>query len=426
MNRIFGRRRMTSAEAAALYRDGLAAFEAHDFQEAISLLGRIEDSASLSSTLAKFYLGQSHLKLGVHLLNEGRHAEAIPHFNTARHLNPDAAGLSRYLAACYAAQRQYDLAAAELEKSQDDELDAGMQAIQRAHALVRDGRTEEATASLVQALDQQPHRNDVRRHLGLLYASMEQYLDAVCVFQEAVEASPLDAELRRCLGLALAASGDHAEAADHLAIAHRLRPEDAYLGMLLARCLDAANTTMVKLRIDPVTETLTRTDERSIDTLSELVVSEPDFVEAFLSLPRTGMDDGIFSLVAGILERALSDHPEYADLHYHCARVYERLGRREEAIDEARRAVSLNPRYVQALIHLGRLYAGLDETLEARERLSQAILYGGNYPDVHFLIGEMYRRDGDHMSAADSYRRALSLNDGFDRARTALAEIASA
>jgi tetratricopeptide (TPR) repeat protein len=423
MKRIFGRRRMTSVEAAALYRDGLAAFEAADYETAISQLSQIDDSCSLSSTLAKFYLGQSHLKFGVVQLNAGRHAVAIEHFNSARRLNPDAAGLSRYLAACYAAQRNFDLAANELEHTPDSDVDAGTRAIRLAHALARDGRAEEAAESLVKALEAEPFRNDIRKQLGLLYAATEDYLDAVCVFQEAVELAPLDADVRTCFGLALAASEDHAEAAEQLAVAHRLRPNDAYLGMLLAHALDAAKTTRVKLRIDHATNTLVPTDECSLDALSELVASEPDFIEAFLNLPRTGMDEALFSLVAGVLERALSRNPEYADLHYHCARVYERLGREDDAIDAARKAVSLNPRYVQALIQLGRMYAAQDETLEARERLSEAILFGGDYPDVHFLIGEMYRRDGDQPSAADAYRRALEINKDYDRARIALAEM---
>lgn len=423
MKRIFGRRRMSPAEAAGLYRDGLAAFESGDYERAISQLSQIDDGCSVSSTLAKFYLGQAHLKFGIELMNGGKHVVAIHHFNTARRLNPDAAGLSKYLATCYVAQRNFDMAVEEFDRSPDSNVDASTQAIRLAHALARNGDYQSAVEKLVKAVDAAPHRVDVRRHLGMLYAAMEQYIDAVCVFQEAVELAPLDAELRRCFGMALAASEDHSEAAEHLAIAMKLRPNDAYLGMLLAMAMDAAKTTCVKVRVDPATDLLAPIDECSIDSLSELIVSEPDFVEAFLALPQTGLDDDIFSLMAGVLERALASNPEFADLHYHCARVYQRLGRTDEAIDEARRAVEINPRYVQALIQLGKLYSSQEETLEARDRLSQAILYGGDYPDVHYLIGELYRRDGDPRSAADSYRRALKLNDHYGLAREALATL---
>lgn len=423
MKRIFGRRRMSPADAAAHYREGLSAFEAGDYERAISQLSQIDDGCSVSSTLAKFYLGQAHLKFGVELMNAGKHVTAVHHFNAARRLNPDAAGLSKYLATCYAAQRKFDMAADELEGSPDSNADASTQAIRLAHALARNGQIQKGIETLIRAMDDKPHRIDVRRHLGMMYAAAEQYVDAVCVFQEAVELAPLDSELRRCFGMTLAASEDHSEAAEQLAIAMKLRPNDAYLGSMLAMAMEASKSTCVKVRIDPETDMLAPMDECSIDSLSELIVSEPDFVEAFLALPQTGLDDEIFLLMAGVLERALAAHPEFADLHYHCARVYQRLGRTDEAIDEASRAVEINPRYVQALIQLGRLYADQEKTLEARDRLGRAILFGGDYPDVHYLIGELYRREGDRENAADSYRRALALNEQFGRAREALATV---
>lgn len=423
MKRIFGRRRMSPAEAAALYREGLSAFEAGDFERAISQLSQIDDGCSVSSTLAKFYLGQSHLKFGIEQMNAGKYVVAVHHFNAARRLNPEAAGLSKYLATCYAAQRKFDMAADELDRTPDTDVDAATQAIRLAYALARNGQVQKGIETLVETLENAPHRNDVRRHLGMMYVASEQYIDAVCIFQEAVERAPLDAELRRSLSLALAASDDHAEAVEHLAIAMKLRPNDAYLGAMLAMAMEASKSTCFKVRIDPATDELAPIDDCSIDSLSELIVSEPDFVEAFLALPQTGLDDDIFSLMAGVLERALAANPEFADLHYHCARVYQRLGRTDEAIDEASRAVQINPRYVQALIQLGQLYASQDKVLEAKERLGRAILFGGDYPDVHYLIGELYRREGDRRSAADSYRRALALNERYFRARKALATV---
>ena len=60
--------------------------------------------------------------------------------------------------------------------------------------------------------------------------------------------------------------------------------------------------------------------------------------------------------------------PEFADLHYHCARVYQRLGRTDEAIDEARRrirAVSLVHRRLYTSEHLENIEAAryLDELI---------------------------------------------------------------
>jgi len=145
-----------------------------------------------------------------------------------------------------------------------------------------------------------------------------------------------------------------------------------------------------------------------------------------LGLPESDIDRRVFVLLARTLERALELHPSFADLRYHCSRVYARLGRTDEAIAAAEGAVRVNPRFVQALIQLGRLYAGTQRNTEAIERLLEAIDAGGDYPDVHFLLGEMYRGHGDLRRARGAYERALKLNANYTQARRALEALAAA
>ncbi len=417
---------LSPAVAATIYRDGMNAYDRGDFAEAIDTLSRLNSSHALSNTLARFYLGQAYHKLGLQCLRDGQHAEAVEHLTKARDINPEAQGLPGHLAAAFAGQRRYDLAAAELERTPDATLDQTSHAIQQAHAIARDGRRDEAIRILVDAIDTAPQRNDARLHLGLLYAASEDFVDAICVFTEAVEFAPLNAELRTRLALCLAAAEDHAEAVEHLAIAQKLRPNDAQLALYLTMALDAAKMTCFKLRFDPTGGDLQQTDDRSLDVLGDLLTSEPEFVEAFLKLPASDIDRDLFGTLLSIIERALDTRPEFADLHYHCARVYERLGRTDEAIAEANNALEINPRYVQALIQLGKLYAERDAHEEARERLSQAVLFGGDYPDVHFMLGELFRADGATDEAISEYRRALDLNQNYQKARTALEALTAA
>ncbi len=405
-----------------LYQRGLSALEAGRYAESIALLSGLTTEESLSGTMARYYLGQSHLHLGIEHLHAARHAEALSHFQAARRLNPNADGLARYIAACYAGQGRFDLAAGECERGQV-ELDTDRDLpIRLAHALARDGQMQRAVATLVDAIDRQPYRVDVRKQLGLLYAASEQFEDAVCVLQEATELAPLDPELRQHLALAHVALKEYYEAAGHLAIAQKLRPDDPYLAMLLTLAIDAAKTTCVKLAIFPAAGEGESIDQDSLETLGEIITTDPEFVEAFLSLPASEMDPKIFAMLAAILERALELHPDYADLYYHCARILERLDLKDAAIARAQTAVEINPRYAQALIQLGRLYAQTDQSHEAIGRLRQAINCGASYPDVHFLLGQLYRGDGKTQAACREYRRALQLNARYEPAHAALAE----
>ncbi len=410
---------LTPAQAAAIYQRGLAAFETQRFEDAVELLSVIGDAGNLTGTLARFYLGQAHTHCGVSELSAGRHAAAARHFNAARTINPDSANLSRYLAACHAGMGRFDLVATEIERGGQADDDK-MQPIRLAHAFARDGRLPRAIETLVEVIDAEPCRVDVRLQLGLIYAAAEEFEDAICVLLEAAELAPLLPEVRQHLGLALAAVGDHSEAIEHLAVAQKLRPHDAHLGWLLTLAVDAARSTCVKLAIDPATGRLDAVDDRSLEVLGELITQEPDFVESFLRLPASDVDAEVFAMLAAIFERALEDRPEFADLHYHCSRVYQRLGRSGDAMHKADEALRINPQYVQALIQLGRLHAEADDGEQALERLAQAVEYGGDYPDVHCLIGELCRRKGDIDGARDAFRKALHLNTDYDRARQAL------
>ncbi len=451
-------------KAAAVYQAGLAAFEAGRYGEAIETLTTIAEENSLPGTLARFYLGRAHLQEGVSELNAGLYSRAAAHFAEARRINPDSTGLSSYIAACHVGQGRFDLAAAAMEQERACETMDEDLVIRLAHAFVRDCQLPRAVQVLNEAIETSPRRADLRHQLGLLHASVGEYVEAAGQLKAAVELAPLSAEIHQHLAMAMAAMGDARGSIRHLATAQRLRPHDAHTAFLLAMGLKATRSAtnppaepgaegesaagarkpgggFLALRggglHGAVRETASRGDgcyagaiapeeEHGLEALGEVLVSEPDFVEAFLSLPQSEVDGEIFSALAATLERALERHPGYADLHYHCSRVYARQGRTDAAIERAASATRINPRYVQALIQLGRLYRQTDQRGEAIDRLREAIELGGDYPDVHVLLGELYQEDGRKTEARAEFRRALELNSGYARAREALMELQSA
>jgi tetratricopeptide (TPR) repeat protein len=442
-----GKRKTPSQSATATYQAGLAAFEQGRYPEAIELLSTIADQRNLPSTLGRFYLGQARFHQGISELRLGRCAAAARHLTAARQANPGSANLSRYLLACHVGRGRFDLAAAELEKDLDRGSDDRDLPIKLAHALARDGQYNRAVETLDQAIYESPQRADFRLQLGLLQAAAEEFDAAVQTLTGAAALAPLDADVRQHLGLALGARGDVSQAVQHLAVAQKLRPHDAYTALLLTLAIDAAQALRAEddpahkaedgpahgavcgTGVSPVSAPAERqchNDDDAIETLGHVITKDPDFVEAFLSLPESDVDPEIFAMLAAILERALERHPDYADLHYHCSRVYARLGRTESAITEADRAVRINPRYVQALIQLGRLYADTDRSAEAIDRLQAAVENGGDYPDVHLMLGDLHQESGRTEHARVEYHRALELNSNYSRARSALEALATA
>jgi tetratricopeptide (TPR) repeat protein len=70
---------------------------------------------------------------------------------------------------------------------------------------------------------------------------------------------------------------------------------------------------------------------------------DEDFIEARATLGCLLAESGQSELAVAALEGALAFHPDYADAHYHLARVLDALGRREEARTHWRAFLQLAP-----------------------------------------------------------------------------------
>ena len=407
----------------AAYQAGLAAYETGRFLEAIEFLGPVAEQSNLPGTLARFYLGQAHLKQGIAELRAARFKEAAEHLSTARRINPDSGSLPRYLADCYIGLNRFDMAVREIESEQTTN-DASL-SIRLAHALLRDGELHRAIETLGTAIHGEPGRGELHYHLGLIHASVDDWAAAKESLIAAARLDPKNAAFARQLALAYAATGDTLGAVVCLQTAQGLAPHDANIAWLYTVAASAASEQGHDVAVAASQPAVRPVMAPDLAALGDVLVREPDFIESFLALPAAQVDHELFAIITATLEKALERHPDYADLHYHCARAYERLGRTDAAIAKADRAVRINPRYVQALITLGRLYSATDRAVDAEARLRQAVSAGGDYPDVHYMLGELLRKRGDRAEAAAEYQRALKLNSNYSAARAALELVAA-
>lgn len=416
----------SNRRTASTYQAGLAAYEAGRFHEAIRLLTSADNERGLSGTLARFYLSQAHMHQGVSDLRTGEHHKATQHFLAARRINPDSAGLSRYLAVCHIERGRFDLAADEFERTRIAGEEDGTLPIRLAHAFAKDGRLDRAVETLEEAIRNEPTRDDFLFQLGVLHASADDFDAAIGALQRAADFAPLDGDIQQHLGLAYGAAGKPVLAIDHLCLAQQLSPHDAHTALLLTLAARAAGDLGNHVAVAPAEAKAGPVDDEAIRKLGDAIIEDSDFIEAFLRLPESDVDHEVFAILAGILERALERHPDYADLHHHCSLIYRRLDRTQDAILAATEAIDINPQYVQALIQIARLYAETDQRDEAVERLRCAVEYGGDFPDVHFMLGQLYQKDGKTGEARMEFHRALALNSEYGLAKRALEELATA
>lgn len=416
---------MEHTAAASAYEAGMTAFNAGDYLRALLHLEPIQDGVSVRATLARFYVGQAHLRLGIQQFQKSRFAAAAAHFRRAADHNPGGGGLCRYLATCFVALGRWDNATAQLERAvREDPGEVGAR-VRLALALWKQGRIDRAEQTLREGLAASPSEPELLYQLATLAASEDRLEEAVALLQDCLRARPDLAAAHKRLAQCFGVLGRFNEAAEHLAIAQRLDPNDALVGYQLSLLADrtegAASRPAAWRPPDPVD----LNDRRAIERLAAIVREDPDFVDAFLSLPASEVDGNVFAALLEVLRQAIRETPSQADLHHRCSQVLWRLGRVQDALAASEQAVALNPRYIAALIQLALLYQSTDRHLEAIARLREAIRHGGNYADVHYLLGKLHEARGELADARLSYTRALELNRDYTAAREALRALAA-
>ena len=145
----------------------------------------------------------AHYSLGVNKLKAGENEKALEYFSRAKSLNPE-----------------FDLTD-----------------MNRAGALARLNRLDEAIAVLQDVLRRLPSRLEAKRQLGLLYSRKKDHLKAIATYQDILLSRPEDAEATKYLGMTQVDAERYEEGCGNLRKAIARGAEDAlaynFLGIAL-------------------------------------------------------------------------------------------------------------------------------------------------------------------------------------------------
>jgi len=401
-----GERKLRDADR---YREGLKLYCSGRAREAIDLLGELRDRGDLAGRLSRYYEGLSHRSLGIDALQAGRFAEAETQFRAAVKCIGRRADLTEYLCGIYARGGHFERCANELDKSVAQDGQCAETWRRLAQAQWQAGRREEALMTLGRAVRRLGERGVLLMQLGLFHAAEERF-----------------AEAADCLARAARADcSDMLQAVRSFQRAWELRPGDTAVALQLAIAARAADESGHGVVVRPPQNLQSPVADSHIRQLAAYVRSEPDFIDAFLALPTSTVDEELFRLLVHVLQTALVEHPDYADLHHRASEVMLRLGTTEPAMHHARRAVEINPRYVHALVHLSGLCNRMGRHAEAVANVELAIRYGADWPDVHCLAGDLLSSGATPALARKHFIRAIELKAGYPRARQGLAALAA-
>ena len=366
------------------------------------------------------------MRRGICLLNAGEFAHAEEAFQRAAAYELQPGQLPRLLAACAWGRGDAEAAAEKLDVLCDPPMGRDVDVIRLAYALWSAGKPREGMARLRESLRGDSENAELHFHLGVLLGSAGESEEAELRFTQVESINRRHVE--GLVQLALCCGARHApgEALGYLQRALALRPHDPRIGMLAAQ---AARAVQQQGHFPALRAMMPEAGEIHADAgiaeLAQAVASDPDFVDAFLSLPSAEVEPDTYTMLLRTLGLALERQPEQAELHFHCGQVLSRIGRRDDAIAQNEWALALRPRYTRALVELARLYQLTNRNDDALTRLREAIAAGAEYADVYFMLGNVHRERGEVAAARRAYEHALAINGRYRDAQLALEALAA-
>ncbi len=208
----------------------------------------------------------------------------------------------------------------------------------RGLALLGEGKTEEATAYLKDAVRLSPNDAGKRLNLGVALAQLRRLDEAAREFRKSVELDPNSALARANLGLACVQSSRYGEAAAVLEAAARLDPRSAdvynHLGIALAQ--------------------LGRQDE-AMSAYRRAIELRPEYHAPHTNLGNLLRGQGRLEEALACYDEALRLCPSEAEIYNNRGIAYDGLQQTERALADYDRALQLNPAHAET--HFNRALA---------------------------------------------------------------------
>ncbi len=153
---------------------------------------------------------------------------------------------------------------------------------------------------------------------------------------------------------------------------------------------------------------------------------KPESPDAFFLLAMIAAAHDNFAKAADLIERSLRLDPRNAGYHAQLGRCLISLNRPREAFEAAARALALEPRNALTFDTIGVVMARAGAHTEALEPFRRATARDATKAGYFYNLGASLQFVGEFTEAAAAYRKALSIDPGYYRAWSSLAQVGRA
>lgn len=285
--------------------------------------------------------------LGAALKEAGRHSEAEGAFRNALRLKPGFVDVQLELAGTLLSQEKFGEAQALLEQivaSHPDSASA-QHGLGQIHHVRRD--LERAMSYYQQALGLDPNRADTHNRLGFVLHTLGRPQEAVVHFRKAVSLDPNFVDAHKNMGSSLLTAGQLDEAQKALETALKLAPENPNIIVSLAAVLERRND-----------------HQGAYDKLSPLLekgIRHPGLGITFADICRKvdRCNEASAYLEELVLDKTFPEGTR-EQMHFALGKLYDKLGRYDDAFGHFKAANDLHPDRFSAAEHFATVAAIID------------------------------------------------------------------
>jgi len=376
----------------------------YEYEEAVTTLKNLI-KLSNDSVLGYYYLGKtySHMKL---------HRDAAGYFSKALELRPEFTQAAIDMAASYEALGDIPRAIEIYKRvvgNDEDKITVLQRLIQ---LLIQQRRFEEALTYLHIAADNGYGGPEVIRKIGLIHLELEQFDEAIKVFNSMLEKDPNAEQIRLYVGIAFEEKGELDQALS------QFKRIDSHNNMPVYIEAIGHIAFILKEQGKPLD---------AVDALKESIKEHPDELELYMKL--SSLYDALDLTDAGIrlLYDAEKIFPKDPRLQFRIGVIYDKQGKRAESIERMKRVIAQNAKDAQALNFLGYSYAEMGINLdEALSYLKQAIAIRPNDGFILDSLGWVYYRMKQYDEAVRYLEAAVALVEDDSTIAEHLADVYNA